>query len=43
MDTHNDTRPEEIIDLGVATEETKGIGSPKFDSLGGQSAGIDDE
>ncbi|MCW6536929.1 benenodin family lasso peptide [Sphingomonas sp. MMSM24] len=34
---------EELIDLGVATEETKGHGFPDLDGHGGQNAGIDNE
>ena len=43
MDTCNDTRSEEIIDLGVATEETKGVGIDFLDSQGGKPSGIEFE
>jgi len=42
MERHDDIT-EELIDLGVATEETKGQGIAVLDTFGGQPIGIDNE
>jgi hypothetical protein len=36
-------REQDTVDLGDATSETKGLGIPNADTVGGQQFGIDNE